>query len=337
MMSLPAGNAVIELIELARHADQPVLLAGRHGVGKSSLFEAAARRQEIGIVVRDLSLMEPVDLIGIPKINRNGRTEYHPPSFLPSDGSGLLVIEELNRCPRYVQVPCLQLLTARRLNDYVLPPGWLPCAAINDGDEYLVDELDAALSSRFLQVRVEADVAAWAAWARDSGRVHDKIVQFVEQSPGIFEDAHSNPRAWTYASRLLNSWEARGASLDALAVALAGVVSETWAAAFLEFFGTGNAQPLTPPQIIADYVQHRPRLVKWVVGSRLDLVSASFDGLQKHLQRQRDYEAVVRDSAARTNVEQFLFDLPPDLRKSARSWLRDRGFTELKVPRKSRL
>lgn len=55
MMSLPAGDAVVEMIELARHANQPVLLAGRHGVGKSSLFEEAARRLGIGIIVRDLS------------------------------------------------------------------------------------------------------------------------------------------------------------------------------------------------------------------------------------------------------------------------------------------
>ena len=99
MMSLPAGDAVIELIELARRADQPVLLAGPHGVGKSSLFEETARRQGIGIIVRDLSLMEPIDLIGIPRINDDGRTEYHAPSFLSNDGAGLLVIEELNRCP----------------------------------------------------------------------------------------------------------------------------------------------------------------------------------------------------------------------------------------------
>lgn len=337
MMCLPAGDAVVEMIELARGANQPVLLAGRHGVGKSSLFEEAARRLGIGIIVRDLSLMEPVDLIGIPKINDEGRTEYHPPSFLPSEGSGLLVIEELNRCPRYVQVPCLQLLTARRLNDYVLPPGWLPCAAINDGEQYLVDELDDALTSRFVQVRVEADATAWATWARREGNVHDKIVEFVEQSPGVFDDPQSNPRAWTYAGNLLASWEELHLAEDALVVALAGVVGEPWAVAFLEYHGVNTARPLQPQQIIEDYLRHRARFLNWIDDTRLDLVSASLDSLQKHLQRQRDYEGVAHDPEAKRNVEQLLFDLPPDLKKSARGWLKDRGFDELKVPRKSRL
>ena len=150
MVNIVAGDKVLDVINLACGADQPVLLIGRHGIGKSSFFEQAADRRGIGLIVCDLSLMEPVDLVGIPSINDNGRTVYAPPSFLPTDGTGLIVFEELNRAPRYVQVPCLQLLTARRLNDYALPPGWLPCAAINDGEEYQVDDLDVAILSRFL-------------------------------------------------------------------------------------------------------------------------------------------------------------------------------------------
>ncbi len=97
MMTIKAGNAVVDLIELAHAADQPVLLVGRHGVGKSSFFEDAAERLGIGLIVCDLSLMESVDLIGIPKVNPEGRTIYAPPAFLPTKGEGLFVLEELNR------------------------------------------------------------------------------------------------------------------------------------------------------------------------------------------------------------------------------------------------
>jgi len=193
------------------------------------------------------------------------------------------------------------------------------------------------LTSRFVQVRIEADPVEWVRWARDSGNVHEKVVDFVERSPGIFDDPQSNPRAWTYASNLLRSREVLGSSPDLLAVALAGVLGEVWAAAFLEFYGTSDARPLQSKQITLDYVQHRPRLMRWIEDSRMDLVAASLDCLQMHLQRQRDYEAVISDPDATLNVEQFLFDLPPDLKRSARVWLKDRGFCKLKVPRKSRL
>ena len=56
------------------------------------------------------------------------------------------MLEELNRAERYIQQPALQLLTARRLHEYELPPGWSTVAAINPEDgEYQVTPLDPAL------------------------------------------------------------------------------------------------------------------------------------------------------------------------------------------------
>ena len=210
MMTIPAGKTVVDLIALAHAADQPVLLVGRHGVGKSSLFKEAAERLRVGLIVRDLSLMEPVDLIGIPRVNPEGQTIYAPPAFLPTTGEGLFVLEELNRAPRYVQVPALQLLTAHQLNDFVFPKKWLPCTAINDGEEYHVDLLDPAFLSRFLKAHVEPNIVEWIKWARSQGKVHAKVIEFVEQTPGVFKDPDANPRAWTYASNLLRQWEAGG-------------------------------------------------------------------------------------------------------------------------------
>src|SRR4029453_2154031 len=113
MMTVPAGEHLIELLSLAYKADQPVLLGGRHGVGKSELLAQAAARLGIGFIVRDLSLMEPPDLVGIPKVGKDRKTYYAIPAWLPDVGRGLLALEELNRCPRYMRAPCMQLLTTR--------------------------------------------------------------------------------------------------------------------------------------------------------------------------------------------------------------------------------
>lgn len=336
MMTIHGADAAVDLIELAHAADQPILLIGRHGVGKSSLFEQAAERRGIGLVVRDLSLMEPVDLVGIPRTNAEGFTVYAPPAFLPTEGEGLFVLEELNRAPRYVQVPALQLLTARRLNDYALPPKWLPCAAINDGEEYQVDILDPALLSRFLKVRIEPDTSQWIKWARGQGRIHSRVVEFIEQTPGVFKDPEANPRAWAFASNLLKQWEASSQDQDLIATALAGVVGEHWAVAFLQFYGVGSARPLSAQEIIRDYAKHRPVVQRWLKAGRLDLVAASLDLLQRHLQRQADYEAVANDPAGRKGVETFFSDLPGDLKRVVRGWLKERGFDRLTVTRKAR-
>ena len=92
-------------------------------------------RLGVQTVVLDLSLLEPPDLVGLPIVTA-GRTTYALPQVLPSDGAGILMLEELNRAERYIQQPALQLLTARTLHEYRLPDGWICCAAINpqDGD-----------------------------------------------------------------------------------------------------------------------------------------------------------------------------------------------------------
>src|SRR6516165_2940992 len=157
IVELAAGRPVISLAKICYEANQPVLLEGRHGVGKSELLAQAAAELGVDFIVRDLSLMEPPDLIGLPR--RDGRvTRYSPPSFLPTAGAGLLAFEELNRCPPYMRAPALQLLTARTLNDYILPRGWLPVAAINPPEDgYEADDLDPALLSRFVRVPVRPD------------------------------------------------------------------------------------------------------------------------------------------------------------------------------------
>lgn len=336
MRTVTAGSRVVRLIQWAYKADQPVLLIGKHGVGKSTLLDQAARVLQVRCVVRDLSMMEPTDLAGIPSIGDDGRTRYAPPSFLPADGCGLLVFEELNRCPPYMQAPCLQLLTCRFLNDYQLPPGWLPVAAINpDGEDYHVDELDPALLSRFLQVRVVATPAEWSKWAGKHGRVHTKVTSFVEQTPGIFDDPVSNPRAWTYASNLLRVWEANGRDEELLVDGLAGVVGERWARAFLQFY-SDKKKPLCAKDIVENYPGRRSTVKQWLAEASLDLVAASIESLKGHLISPGNWEALMQDAQKTENVRRFLSDLPPDLKRQVRSWLQERGYDQLTTARSRR-
>lgn len=328
MMTIPVGPQLVELLGLAYAAKQPVLLHGRHGAGKSEIFAHAAAQLDIDIIVRDLSLLEPPDLIGIPRVGEDGRTHYAAPAFLPQEGCGLLVFEELNRCPRYMQSPCLQLLTARTLNSYTLPEGWLPCAAVNDAaDGYFTDELDPALLSRFLQVKVVPDVAAWLLWAKGNS-IHPKVIDFIEQSPGVFDDPETNPRAWAYVSRLLTAWEHSAREQTLLPTALAGVLDERWALAFLKVYQS-TRRPLRPEDIIDAYPSHQATVRQWITQGYLDVVAASVERLKRHMQPQRVYETIVHNTSQKASVEAFLADLPADLKRQMREWLVERGFTAL--------
>jgi hypothetical protein len=199
---LPLGPRVEAILEVAYRARRALLLEGPTGIGKSELVAQVARKLGIAHIVLDLSLLEPPDLVGLPSIDQ-GRTGYAVPRFLPREGAGILMLEELNRAERYIQQPALQLLTARTLHEYVLPEGWVCFAAINpETGDYQVTPLDAALRARFLQVPVRADRAAWLAWAGPSG-VHPAVLALVRAHERIFESVP--PRSFTYASQLLSS------------------------------------------------------------------------------------------------------------------------------------
>jgi MoxR-like ATPase len=323
-MEAAAGRPVIELARLCYAAGQPLLLEGRHGVGKSELLERAAAELGIGFLCRDLSLMEPPDLIGLPR--RDGRvTRYSPPSFLPTAGAGLLAFEELNRCPSYMRAPALQLLTARTLNDYVLPEGWLPVAAINPPEEaYEVEDLDPALLSRFVRVRVRPDPGEWLDWARARG-VHPAVVAYVASDPAIFEQPESNPRAWAYVGRLLRAAEAAGRhARGPLRTAVAGLVGPARAAAFFKAL-EGADRPLTAAEVL-DYRRHRRDARAWLDAGRLDLLAGSLRAIQVHLQVARNYELARGDRAAWARLGAFLGDLPGDLREAAEAFFRDHGY-----------
>jgi hypothetical protein len=326
---VPAGRPAIDLVKLGYQSDLPVLLVGPHGVGKSQIFGQAAAELGIEHLDRDLSMMEPTDLAGLPAVGEDGRTRYAAPGFLPEGGKGLLVMEELGRAARYMRAPCLQLLTSRKLNDYRLPPGWLPCATDNGADGgYHNDELDPAHLSRFVRVRLTASAEHWLAWAEASG-VHERVREFVRHAKDAFTDPDSNPRAWAYAGRLLAVWEAGGGRADqALETGLAGVLGVKWGTAFLAYC-VSPGKPIDPGAVLADYAAARATLLGWVKHRRLDLIGSTLDAFLRHLQGA--YDQVVADAVRKANAEAFLGDLPPDLKLQASGWLGDHGYDRIKV------
>lgn len=188
------------MLSIAHRARRAVLLVGTTGVGKSQVVAQFAAQMGIGLIVLDLSLLEPPDLVGLPVVI-DGTTRYAQPMMLPTGGEGILLLEELNRAELAVLQPALQLLTARRLHGYELPPGWTCVAAINPADgDYQVARLDPALEARFLRLPVCADRQEWLLWA-EKEHVHPAVLALARANDRIFEVAP--PRSWTYVSDIL--------------------------------------------------------------------------------------------------------------------------------------
>ncbi len=249
---IPIGPRLEAVLEIAYRARRPVLLEGPTGIGKSEIVKKLADRLGIAHIVLDLSLLEPPDLVGLPVIE-NGRTRYALPDILPREGAGILMLEELNRAERYIQQPALQLLSARRLHGYELPPGYACFAAINpESDGYHVTPLDKALRARFLNLPVRAERSSWLGWAQMNG-VHPGIVSIAQAHERVLDDVP--PRTWTYVSHLLSALQPREIeNVGLLRDALGGYLPPAWVEIVIGSRGTwASSLPFDVRALLSEY------------------------------------------------------------------------------------
>ena len=78
---------------------KPLLLRGRHGVGKSQVVYQVADALGLPVIERRASQMTEGDLVGLPCIDGN-RTTFNPPDWF----SGVLL-----KCPKAICLECLAL------------------------------------------------------------------------------------------------------------------------------------------------------------------------------------------------------------------------------------
>jgi hypothetical protein len=305
---------VEEIIEICIDANMPAALIGVPGIGKSEKIEQLAQKLEIGFQVIDPTHLEALDLTGLPQIQADGKVHYAPPAFLPSEGKGLLVFEEMNRAadPSF-QNACLELLTRRQIRDHKLPAGWVPIAVMNpDNGGHLVNALDPAYLDRVLLVETAPSTQEWLNWAKDE-KIHQAILEYVELAePFIAGD--TSPRAWANLSKVLFSFEKKGSRQNLLEHLIYGVLqSKKWSAAFTSYYAD-RKKGLNPEDVLHNYPLQKELFLQWVSGKemRLDLIQASLHRLSCHLQT----GGKIRTPEMDKNLVDFLSDVPSDLLKS---------------------
>lgn len=202
MIATITMEGVIQL--LTEFPGQNLLLAGPHGVGKTSVIKQAASRLNLHYLPLLLGqLADPGDLTGIPMI-RSDRTHYAAPSWWPSDDRPVLVhLDELNRGRPELMNAVMQLALEGEIFGRRLPKGSICVACVNHGDEYSVNSIDPALLSRFNLFTLTPTVDEWIAWARGA-EVDRRVVAYIEEHPThldpttITDDlaVSQNRRAW---------------------------------------------------------------------------------------------------------------------------------------------
>lgn len=256
-----------EAISILLPTRRPIYVWGPPGVGKSCIVHQAAAR--LGYAVCDLRavLLDPVDLRGLPSVNKElRRAEWFPPEFLPRDDEeigdtkGLLFLDELAQSPPLVQAACLQLTLDRKVGDYVLPPNWVVIAASNRSEDRAgAHRLITPLLNRFIHLDLEVSHEEWNQWAIDAN-IAPEVRAFINFRPGLLhqfdpstgERAFPTPRSWEFASDAVKVTPAH--LLHSIA---SGIVGAGPAAEFCAFVKTYRDLP-DVDALIAEPNQYRP-------------------------------------------------------------------------------
>ena len=196
---------------------KPVIpfIHGKAGIGKTQIIEELSKSHNKELVILNLSHQEEGDLIGIPKqVEENGKykTIWAKPEWLANNEEKevILFLDEIDRAPKNILNAILTLLREYRIHTHHIPKNWKIIAAGNSGinDEfYDIQEMDNALSSRFVHLFYEPNYKEWLAWAKNNG-INEVIIKYIETKPEHllkenaenFNFSYPNPRTWEYLS-----------------------------------------------------------------------------------------------------------------------------------------
>ena len=170
MLTTVNESELREILEITP-PEQNIMIAGKHGIGKSVIVKKFFEEKGKKVVTMFCSqAADPGDIIGLPRFNEEtGKTEFALPWWFPTDNTPVvLFLDELNRArPEILQV-VMDLTLSRKLAGKTLPAGSQVISAINEGDEYQLTDLDPALVSRFNVDNFVPTPADWIYWATRS-------------------------------------------------------------------------------------------------------------------------------------------------------------------------
>ena len=186
---------------------KPVLLRGRHGVGKSEVVYQIASDINLPVVERRASQMTEGDLIGLPKTDGDV-TSFCPPDWFQEacDKAVVLFFDEVDRAVTEVRQGLFELTDSRKLFGKAIHPDTVIIAAVNGGEhgsQYQVGEMDPAELDRWTVFDVEPSVEDWLDWGKSN--VDGLVWDFINQNRSHLEHGEDYEPNKVYPSR--RSWK----------------------------------------------------------------------------------------------------------------------------------
>ena len=237
----------------------PVLLRGRHGIGKSQVVYQLAAAAGLPVVERRASQMTEGDLVGLPSIEGN-RTSFNPPDWFKQacEEPVCLFLDEVDRATLEVRQGIFELTDSRKLNGHNLHDDTIIFAAVNGGEHgenYQVNEMDPAELDRWSVWDIEPTVEDWLSWGKEN--VDGLIWDFINQNRNHLEhNAEIEPnkrypsrRSWHRLNDVLANADLLGEASPAMFNLAQSFVGFEAAVAFNDF-AKNYERVVTVPQLL---------------------------------------------------------------------------------------
>ena len=197
-----------EIVGFITDVRKPVLLRGRHGIGKSTGVYQYAAKIGLPVVERRASQMTEGDLVGLPSVE-GASTSFNPPDWFKRacDEPVVLFLDEVDRATLEVRQGIFELTDSRKLNGHHLHEDTLVFAAVNggeSGEQYQVGEMDPAELDRWTVFDLEPSVEDWLTWASDNN-IDSALWDFINHKRQHLEHSDDFEPNKVYPSR--RSWE----------------------------------------------------------------------------------------------------------------------------------
>ncbi len=207
----------LQIVPSILDARFPVLMRGRHGIGKSTVVYQIAEERGLPVVERRASQMTEGDLLGLPKVEGNV-TQWLAPEWLHNacNEPCILFLDEVDRATLEVRQGIFELCDSRKIAGYTLHPDTLIFACVNGGEhgsQYQVGEFDPAELDRYTVFDIEPTVEDWLTWAK--GEVQSEVWDFINQNHNHLEHkgeyepnkVYPSRRSWARLSQTLGRFD----------------------------------------------------------------------------------------------------------------------------------
>lgn len=204
-------SQLAQAMEIAISADEPILIEGAPGIGKSAIVRQVVEKLGYEFIDIRLPLLDPVDLRGIPQVIDNV-TRWARPTFIPATDyqkPTFLFFDEITAAPPAMQAAAYQIFLDRQLGEHKLPANCrLGGAGNRQKDKAVAHRVSTALRGRFINVTMETTVQDWIKWAF-SAQIDPIVMAYIRAVPqALHEQAEDStgisptPRTWHKVSNI---------------------------------------------------------------------------------------------------------------------------------------